>query len=183
MLIRLVVQVFATVAAASWIRQVAGICLTIPLFWVTFIKQPIGHTPVYQSLYNTYLMNNGKTCFLIDDDIDDQEIFALVLKSINPSITCITANDGIEAVTKLTGEETFNPDYIFLDLNMPRMDGKQCLQEIRKISRLNGTPVIIYSTSSNQRDILETRALGANDYLEKQSSMTELKNKLAHFFK
>jgi CheY-like chemotaxis protein len=128
-------------------------------------------------------MNNGKTCFLIDDDIDDQEIFALVLKSVNPSITCITANDGIEAVTKLTEEEAFNPDYIFLDLNMPGMDGKQCLREIKKITRLKSIPVIIYSTSSDQRDVLETRALGASDYLEKQSSVVELKNKLAHFFK
>ena len=128
-------------------------------------------------------MNNGKTCFLIDDDIDDQEIFTLVLKSVNPSITCITANDGIEAVSKLTSEETFNPDYIFLDLNMPRMDGKECLREIKKIDRLKSTPVIIYSTSSAQHDISDTRALGASGYLEKQSSVTELKNRLAHYFK
>lgn len=128
-------------------------------------------------------MNNGKTCFLIDDDIDDQEIFTLVLKSVNPSITCITANDGIEAVTKLTSEETFKPDYIFLDLNMPRMDGKECLREIKKIDRLKGIPVIIYSTSSAQHDISDTQALGASGYLEKQSSLAELKNRLAHYFK
>lgn len=128
-------------------------------------------------------MKNGKTCLLIDDDIDDQEIFALVLKSLNPSITCITASDGIEAIQKLTMEETLNPDFIFLDLNMPRMDGKECLQEIKKIDRLKGIPIIIYSTSSEQKDILETRKLGASDYLEKQSSVTELKNRLAHYFK
>jgi CheY-like chemotaxis protein len=128
-------------------------------------------------------MKNGKICFLIDDDIDDQEIFTLVLKSVNPTITCITANDGIEAVTRLTTEEAFTPDYIFLDLNMPRMSGKECLQEIKKIDRLNTTPVIIYSTSFEQKDVLETRALGASDYLEKQSSIEELRNRLAHYFK
>jgi CheY-like chemotaxis protein len=128
-------------------------------------------------------MNNGKTCFLIDDDIDDQEIFTLVLKSVNPTITCITANDGIEAVAKLTTEETFNPDYIFLDLNMPRMDGKECLQEIKKIDRLKKVPIIIYSTSSEQNDVLATRAMGASGYLEKQSSVAELRNRLAHYFK
>jgi CheY-like chemotaxis protein len=128
-------------------------------------------------------MNRGKTCFLIDDDADDQEIFTLVLKSVNPAITCITANDGFEAVTRLTEEKTFNPDYIFLDLNMPRMDGKECLREIKKIDRLKGIPVIIYSTSSEQKDILETRALGASDYLEKQSSIMELRSRLACFFK
>lgn len=128
-------------------------------------------------------MKNGKTCFLIDDDIDDQEIFALVLKSVNPSITCITANDGIEAISRLRAEEAFTPDYIFLDLNMPRMSGKECLQEIKKIDRLNATPVIVYSTSSEQKDVLETRALGATGYLEKQSSIEELRNRLAHYFK
>jgi CheY-like chemotaxis protein len=127
-------------------------------------------------------MKNGTTCFLIDDDIDDQEIFKLVLKTVNPAITCIVANDGVEAVHKLS-QEGFNPDYIFLDLNMPRMDGKECLQEIKKIARLKDTPIIIYSTSSELRDIRETRALGACDYLEKQSSVGELKNRLAHFFK
>lgn len=128
-------------------------------------------------------MGDGKTCFLIDDDVDDQEIFTLVLKSVYPSMKCIVANDGIEAIVKLTAEETFNPDYIFLDLNMPRMDGKECLQEIKKIDRLKGTPVIIYSTSSEQNDIQGTRALGASGYLEKQSSVAELKTRLAHFFK
>ena len=128
-------------------------------------------------------MNNGKTCYLIDDDIDDQEIFSLVLKSVNPSISCVVASDGIEAVSKLKKEVTFIPDYIFLDLNMPRMDGKECLQEIKKIERLRKTPVIIYSTSSEQNDVIETRNLGAADYLEKQSSVAELKKKLAHFFK
>lgn len=120
---------------------------------------------------------------MIDDDIDDQEIFTLVLKSVNPTINCVTASDGIEAVTKLMTEASFNPDYIFLDLNMPRMSGKECLQEIKKIDRLKGTPIVIYSTSSEQKDILETRALGASDYLEKQSSLVELKNRLAHYFK
>ncbi len=74
------------------------------------------------------------------DDIDDQEIFTLVLKSVNPSINCVTANDGIEAVTKLMTEASFNPDYIFLDLNMPRMSGKEYLQEIKKIDRLKEPP-------------------------------------------
>lgn len=128
-------------------------------------------------------MMNGKTCLLIDDDIDDQEIFTLVLKKVYPTISCIIANDGVEAVTRLTANEDLNPDFIFLDLNMPRMDGKECLQELRKIDRLKQTPVIIYSTSSEKRDIIETRKLGASDYLEKQSSVADLQKMLAHFFK
>jgi CheY-like chemotaxis protein len=127
-------------------------------------------------------MSNPATCFLIDDDIDDLEIFELALKSVNPSVVFVTATDGVEAVKKLAEEESFNPDFIFLDLNMPRMDGKQCLQEIRKIRRLQHIPIVIYSTSSEEKDKRETKALGADFYLEKQASITSLKNKLAVFF-
>jgi CheY-like chemotaxis protein len=125
-------------------------------------------------------MNNGTTCFLIDDDADELEIFEIALKDVNPSIAFMAATDSEKAVQKLVNEEAFNPDYIFLDLNMPRMDGKTCLREIRKIERLTATPVIIYSTSANLRDIQETKALGANDYLEKQASIAVLKSKLAN---
>src|SRR5262245_21682491 len=127
-------------------------------------------------------MSNNSTCLLIDDDIDDQEIFEMALKSVNPSMVVMTAVDGVEALEKLAGPEILQPDYIFLDLNMPRMDGKDCLREIRKISRLKETPVIIYSTSGEQRDKQETKALGADFYLEKQSSINSLKKKLSDFF-
>lgn len=127
-------------------------------------------------------MFNDKVCFLIDDDFDDQELFELAVKKANPAIRCVFASDGDEAVKKLTREESFSPDFIFLDLNMPRMDGKTCLRAIRKISRLDNIPVIIYSTSNEVKDKLETKAMGANDYLEKPTNMTVLTNRLADIF-
>jgi CheY-like chemotaxis protein len=127
-------------------------------------------------------MSKPITCFLIDDDADDQEIFELALKSVDPTILFNGAGDGVEAVQKLQTEQTFAPDFIFLDLNMPRMDGKECLRELRKIDRLKDTPIIIYSTSTDERDRVETKALGADHYLEKQSSIKVLKSKLTEFF-
>jgi CheY-like chemotaxis protein len=127
-------------------------------------------------------MNNPKTCFLIDDDHEEQEIFEYALKSVNPTVLIVTASNGIEALQKLVAEKDFNPDFIFLDLNMPRMDGKETLKELRKIDRLNLIPVVIYSTSGSERDIRETQALGANFYLEKQGNLTILKKRLADFF-
>ena len=127
-------------------------------------------------------MNNSKTCFLIDDDIDDQEIFEIALKSVHPSFLFVTAGDGIEALHKLNGDIGFNPDVIFLDLNMPRMNGKETLQEIRKISRLSEIPIVIYSTSTDPADARETAALGADFYLEKQSSISNLKTRLTDLF-
>ena len=117
-------------------------------------------------------------CFLIDDDDDDQEIFNLALDSIDADITCITANDGIEALNKLNIDSDFVPDFIFLDLNMVRMNGRECLAEIRKLPRLNEIPIIIYSTSSEQKDITETKLLGATDYIVKPPSISMLVKRL-----
>lgn len=117
-------------------------------------------------------------CFLIDDDDDDQEIFSLALNTIDENISFVTANDGIEALNKLQIEGAFIPHFIFLDLNMVRMSGRECLREIKKIPHLKNIPVIIYSTSSEQKDITETMLLGATDYIVKPPSISILTKRL-----
>jgi CheY-like chemotaxis protein len=128
-------------------------------------------------------MHPVKICFMVDDDIDDQEIFAIALREVEQKVACVFANDGIEALKMLHDDSSFLPDYIFLDLNMPRMTGKQCLSEIKKIKRLSNTRVIIYSTSSNNESMHEARQLGADEYFTKPSSISELTKKLAQFLK
>jgi CheY-like chemotaxis protein len=120
-------------------------------------------------------------CLLIDDDIDDREIFELAAGQADQSVKCVFAKDGVDALEQLT-HVAFIPQYIFLDLNMPRMSGKQCLAEIRKITRLDDVPVIIYSTSGDNREFEEVRKLGATDYLVKQPSISALSGALAEFF-
>ncbi|PWV55842.1 response regulator [Chitinophaga sp. S165] len=117
-------------------------------------------------------------CFLIDDDGDDQEIFSMALNTIDENIGFVTANDGIEALDKLHIDNAFTPHFIFLDLNMVRMSGRECLRELKKIPRLNNIPVIIYSTSSEQKDITETIMLGAADYIVKPPSISLLTKRL-----
>lgn len=123
------------------------------------------------------------TCFVIDDDADDQEIFELALKGVDKDINCVFANDGVEALEKLNTEPEFVPNYIFLDLNMTRMSGKLCLEAIKKIERLSHIPVVIYSTSSEPHDLSETRSLGATDYIVKPESITLLIESLASLIK
>jgi DNA-binding response OmpR family regulator len=123
-------------------------------------------------------MQEKIVCFLIDDDDDDQEIFSLAVSNIDDQIKCVTANDGVEALKMLNQDTQFKPNFIFLDLNMARMNGKDCLVELRRMDRLKDVPVIIYSTSSEQRDIQETRQLGATDYIVKPPSMTMLEKRL-----
>ena len=74
-----------------------------------------------------------KQVLLVDDDIDDHEIFCMALENLENCYKCIFAKDGIEALEILKNEEIFIPDIIFLDLNMPRMNGIDCLYEIKKI--------------------------------------------------
>lgn len=120
-------------------------------------------------------------CLLIDDDEDDKEIFCLALNDANPSIRCHLASDGPEALSMLD-EPSFVPDYIFLDLNMPLMGGKECLVEIKKRSHLRDTPVIIFSTSGSQRDIEEAIELGAASFITKPPLIASLTEKLLRVF-
>lgn len=114
---------------------------------------------------------------LIDDDIDDRMIFGEVLKELAPDINYHEAINGEDALTKLSHD--FIPDLIFLDLNMPRINGKQLLAEIRQLEHLKHIPVIIYTTSSHDSDKKETRQLGASYFLTKPNSLHELTHTLS----
>jgi len=70
--------------------------------------------------------------FLIDDDIDDQEVFEMALKEVQPLAQCVFAADGILALEKIKTDASFLPHTIFIDINMPRMNGAQCLREIKR---------------------------------------------------
>lgn len=105
-------------------------------------------------------------CFLVDDDPDDQEIFMDVLHEISPSIHCVTACNGEEAINKLKSREV-EPDLIFLDLNMPLMNGQQFLKAWKLLEDCSKVPVIILTTSSDKRSVEETMKLGARGYITK----------------
>jgi CheY-like chemotaxis protein len=117
-------------------------------------------------------------CFIIDDDIDDQEIFALAVQGLGKSVELRSANDCTEALDIFKDDENFVPDFIFLDLNMPGLNGKECLPKIKKLPWLAKVPIIIYTTSSAQKDRTETLNLGAADFLTKESSISQLRNSL-----
>ena len=121
-------------------------------------------------------------CFLVDDDIDDQEIFSLALQELGPSIRCVVANDGIQALKKLNDDHSFIPDYIFMDVNMPRMNGIQCLAEIKKTPHIRHVPVYIYSTSADPEMMTKSKLLGAADFIVKPPSITLLSQTLAQLF-
>lgn len=111
-------------------------------------------------------MSKDFLCFLIDDDVDDQEIFLSVLERIKPAVNCVTASNGQEAIQRLMSEK-IRPDLIFLDLNMPLMNGKQFLKACHKLDDCRQIPVVILTTSSDTKSKEETLLLGARDYITK----------------
>lgn len=126
------------------------------------------------SLFKNDMSDSCKytSVLLIDDDIDDRMIFGEVLKELAPDIIYHEAINGEDALMKLNNDLV--PDLIFLDLNMPRVDGKQFLAEIQQQAHLKHIPVVIYSTSSHESDKKETRELGASYFLTKPNSLHEL---------
>lgn len=119
-------------------------------------------------------MKAKRTFFIVDDDIDDQDLFIEAVSEVDNSIECLSASDCEEALDLLKNKKIGMPDMIFLDLNMPRLNGKQCLAELKKEAHLADIPVIIYSTSSEKRDIEETTRLGAAHFLTKPNKFEEL---------
>ncbi len=111
--------------------------------------------------------------FIIDDDIEDQEIFIEAVKEVSKDIQCSSSSSGEDALHSLQRSDKL-PDLIFLDLNMPKLNGKQVLKEIKKVPALKDIPVIMYSTSFAPRDIEEVRQLGAAHHLLKPSRFNDL---------
>jgi len=114
---------------------------------------------------------------LVDDDADDQLIFIDALNEIAAGIECATANNGLEALEYLK-EVVPKPTLIFLDLNMPFMNGFECLARIKKEDPLKEIPVVIFTTSDNPGDEKRTKELGAKIFFTKGPSFRLLKEKL-----
>jgi CheY-like chemotaxis protein len=117
-----------------------------------------------------------KTILLVDDDGDDAELFREALEEIDASFKFERAKNGYDALERL--ERIDLPSYIFLDVNMPRMNGWECIDKLKKNPVYKNIPVYMYSTSSEQEEIEKAKASGAEKFFSKPYSYRELKNTL-----
>jgi CheY-like chemotaxis protein len=110
------------------------------------------------------------TILLVDDDDDDILLFKdVITKEINPNISILTGYDGHYCLALL---QAIMPDIIFLDINMPLMDGKECFRKIKDHPLYRNIPVVIYSTSINANEVDYFKAQGAS-ILKKSVSVDE----------
>jgi CheY-like chemotaxis protein len=120
----------------------------------------------------------SKRFLVIDDDSDDLELFCEALASVDPGIVCDLATDGAEALKRLATEEIDKPDIVFLDINMPAMNGWQFLTLLKSEDEYKNIPVIVYTTSSDQKDKRIADDLGALCFITKPHAYGRLKNLL-----
>ncbi|WP_372753134.1 response regulator [Mariniflexile sp.] len=116
---------------------------------------------------------------LADDDEDDRLFFTDAFEELNMNTKVTTYNDGVELMDYLNRDDARLPNVLFLDLNMPKKNGIECLNEIKANSRMADIAIAIYSTSASEEDIEETFVLGANIYIKKPNSFKQLKKVLA----
>lgn len=116
----------------------------------------------------------NKVILLVEDNPDDVKLTLRALKKNNIMNEVVVAQDGVEALDYLFGTGTYagrdtsiKPQVILLDLKMPKIDGPEVLQRIRADERTKLVPVVILTTSSEDRDRLDSYELGANSYIRK----------------
>lgn len=117
----------------------------------------------------------AQSFFLADDDDDDRLLFEDALRELSADTNLIMATDGVDLMEKL--EETVPlPCVIFLDINMPRKNGFECLAEMRQTEKFRAIPVVIFSTSNEESTIDRTYRQGASFYIHKPRTFDKLKS-------
>lgn len=109
-----------------------------------------------------------QSILLVDDDSDDQLLFQEALEDAGSHVLCVVADNGIDALQKLNSLQHL-PDIIIMDVNMPVMNGMECLKELKKSGQFSSIPVIMYSTSCSADCQKECFDNGAVAYMEKPS--------------
>lgn len=124
-------------------------------------------------------MNNEPLRILLaDDDEADRLLFKEAISELKIKTVVHSVNDGVDLMEALAVENQPLPQLLFLDLNMPRKDGMECLKEIRANDKYNDISIAIFSTSGADDDMEETFLNGANVYIHKPNDFGSLKKLL-----
>ena len=107
-----------------------------------------------------------------DDDADDRELFSDAIREIDPQISCMVFESGQSVLDYLNTASTL-PDFIFIDINMPRMNGYECAKAIKSKRKLKNIHIIMYSTSFNPHELAEFTELGIK-FLDKPNKFINL---------
>ena len=124
-------------------------------------------------------MKNEFTIFYTDDDAEDLEFFTEVTSAIGNHLNIVTQNNGKKLLYDLENPPP-NPHIVFLDLNMPGFSGFDVLQQLRSSESYKNLPIVIFSTSSDEKNIAKSRELGASFYITKPTDFSLFKKTIQH---
>ena len=147
------------------------------MYWLSLSKlnnQMLKLIVILNAIF-TKLFKMHHNLLLADDDNDDCAFFKEALEELPISATLITVNDGVQLMDFLSAKCDSLPDALFLDLNMPRKSGFECLSEIKLIDKLKDLPVVIFSTSLNMEVVDLLYQKGAHYYIRKPGGYNNLK--------
>jgi len=115
---------------------------------------------------------------IAEDDADDRFLLQAAFDENSFGDDLQFVENGVELLDRLNGciaaEEIILPDFILLDLNMPKKDGREVLREIKQVPDFRKIPIIIFSTTNNRQEITRCYELGANSYITKPNSFEQL---------
>lgn len=119
------------------------------------------------------MLTSKRVCYVVDDDADDQEIFLMAVEVIeNSELQFKMFSRAKDLLDELSNCNNY-PDYVFMDINMPEMDGFECLAQLRTLNIPNELKLIVVSTSGSQHDMNRAKSLGAESYIVKPYSISE----------
>ena len=117
---------------------------------------------------------DNKTILLVEDNPDDEALTLRALKKNNILNEVVVAHDGVEALdylfadgNKASRNSNTMPEVILLDLKLPKIDGLEVLRRVRANERTRLLPIVILTSSKEERDMIESYSLGANSYIRK----------------
>ncbi|HWA35144.1 MAG TPA: response regulator [Cyclobacteriaceae bacterium] len=115
---------------------------------------------------------------IVDDDVDDMEMFVEAINAVDPTVACLQAKDGIRGLARVNNAAQ-KPAIIFVDMNMPKMTGQEFVAEVRKNHACDGIKLIIYSTSRPDSTVLH----GADGFISKPTRLEDLCIEIARVIK
>lgn len=137
---------------------------------------------------NAILNRRPVVVLMADDDPDDREVAADAFAIAHPQGELRFVHDGQQLLDYLRNEDDADdgadaraPDVILLDLNMPKVSGEEALAEIKSDPELRSIPVIVFTTSRREEDILNCYERGANSYIAKPAGFTDLVSMMGDF--
>ena len=130
---------------------------------------------------------NNRVILLVEDNTSDEMLTIRAFKQNNIQNEIVVARDGAEALDYLFGSGEYadrdpkdNPQVVILDLKLPKINGFQVLQKLREDERTRKTPVVILTSSKEDKDLVEAWDLGTNAYVQKPVNFTEFVEAVKH---